>query len=138
MMGRTDDVMNVAGHRFSSAAMEAVLAGHPAVAECAVVGMAEEIKGHVPLGFIVRRVDATLPPADLTQELVTLMRTHIGPVAAFRHVCVVNKLPKTRSGKILRAALRALADGGIPEVPPTIDDPAVLEEIRVLLASMPR
>jgi propionyl-CoA synthetase len=138
VMGRTDDVMNIAGHRFSSAAMEAVLASHPVVAECAVVGMADEIKGHVPLGFIVRRVDATLQPADLTQELLTLMRTHIGPVAAFRHVCVVNKLPKTRSGKILRAALRALADGEIAEVPPTIDDPTVLEEIRVLLASKPR
>lgn len=138
VMGRIDDVMNIAGHRFSSAAMEAVLASHPVVAECAVVGMADEIKGHVPLGFVVRRVDAAIEPSDLAGELVTLMRTHIGAVAAFRQVCVVPKLPKTRSGKILRGALRALADGTIPEVPPTIDDPAVLEEIRAALASMPR
>jgi propionyl-CoA synthetase len=136
VMGRTDDVMNIAGHRFSSAAMEAVLASHPAVAECAVVGMADEIKGHVPLGFVVQRVDALLEPTVLREELVTLMRTHIGAVAAFRHVCLVPKLPKTRSGKILRAALRSLADGGQPEVPPTIEDPAVLEDIRALLGTM--
>jgi propionyl-CoA synthetase len=133
VMGRTDDIMNVAGHRFSSAAMEAVLASHPAVAECAVVGMVDEIKGHVPLGFVVRRVDAVLEPTVLKDELVMLMRSQIGAVAAFRHVCVVPKLPKTRSGKILRAALRTLADGGDPEIPPTIEDPGVLEDIRALL-----
>lgn len=136
VMGRTDDVMNVAGHRFSSAAMEAVLASHPAVAECAVVGMTDEIKGHVPFGFVVRRVDATLEPTALKEELVTLMRSHIGAVAAFRHVCVVPKLPKTRSGKILRAALRSLADGSKLEIPPTIEDPGVIEDIRAMLGSM--
>jgi propionyl-CoA synthetase len=136
VMGRTDDIMNVAGHRFSSAAMEAVLASHPAVAECAVVGMADDIKGHVPIGFVVQRVDAELELPALKEELVTLMRNRIGAVAAFRQVCVVPKLPKTRSGKVLRAALRTLADGGTPEIPPTIEDPGVLDEIHALVKSI--
>jgi len=133
VMGRTDDVMNVAGHRLSSAALEAALARHVDVAECAVVGVADAIKGQVPLGLVVLKAGVSRPPQILAQELIELVRSHIGPVASFHDVRFVARLPKTRSGKILRATIRALADGGTPAVPATIDDPTVLEEIRETL-----
>jgi propionyl-CoA synthetase len=133
VMGRTDDVINVAGHRLSSAAIEAVLAGHPEISECAVVGMTDELKGQVPLAFVVLKIDAIGDAAIRTQELIARVRAQIGPIASFRNVCVVPKLPKTRSGKILRATLRKLAEGDTSEVPATIEDPRVLEDIRRLL-----
>jgi propionyl-CoA synthetase len=129
VMGRTDDVINVAGHRLSTGAMEEVLASHPDVAECAVVGVKDELKGQLPLGLAVLKAGVNRPPAEIEQELVGLVRARIGPVAAFRTAHVVARLPKTRSGKILRAAIRRIADGEPGPVPPTIDDPAALEEI---------
>ncbi len=133
VMGRTDDVINVAGHRLSTGAMEEVLASHPDVAECAVVGAADDLKGQVPLGLVVLKAGANRDAADVARELVALVRERIGPVAAFKDARVVSRLPKTRSGKILRAAIRKLADGVDAPVPPTIDDPAILDEIRVVL-----
>jgi len=135
VMGRTDDIINVAGHRLSTGAMEEVLASHPDVAECAVVGVADEIKGEIPLGLIVlkagvRRADAT------PDELVRLVRERIGPVAAFRTAIVVQRLPKTRSGKILRGTVKKIADGVEYRVPPTIDDPTSLDEIAAALATV--
>jgi propionyl-CoA synthetase len=133
VMGRTDDIINVAGHRLSTGAMEVVLAAHPDVAECAVIGAADALKGQTPLGLVVLKVGADRLEADVARELVTLVRERIGPVAAFREVRVVARLPKTRSGKILRGALRRLADGEMAAAPPTIDDPAILDEIRAVL-----
>ena len=111
VMGRTDDVINVAGHRLSTGSMEAVLAGHPAVAECAVIGVADELKGQVPRGLVVLKAGADIAPEDLSAELVALVRAEIGAVAALRRVDVVPALPKTRSGKILRKTMREIADG---------------------------
>jgi propionyl-CoA synthetase len=133
VMGRTDDVINVAGHRLSTGAMEAVLASHPAVAECAVVGVTDELKGQVPRGMVVLKAGADIDPEQLARELVALVRDQIGPVAAFRDVDVVPALPKTRSGKILRRSLRAIVDGTEEPVPSTIEDPAVLEAVRATL-----
>ena len=133
VMGRTDDIINVAGHRLSTGAMEEVLAAHPDVAECAVVGAADAIKRQSPLGLVVLKAGANRDPADVARELVALVRERVGPVAAFKDARVVARLPKTRSGKILRASLRRLADGEAVAAPPTIDDPAILEEIRVVL-----
>ncbi len=133
VMGRTDDIINVAGHRLSTGAMEEVLASHPDVAECAVVGAADALKGQLPLGLVVLKAGVTREPAVITAELVALVRDRIGPVAAFRDARIVARLPKTRSGKILRASIRRLADGTDGPVPPTIDDPAILDEIRVIL-----
>ncbi|MFT8242841.1 AMP-binding protein [Roseomonas sp. BN140053] len=133
VMGRTDDIINTAGHRLSTGAMEEVLASHPAVAECAVVGRHDPVKGQVPLGLVVLKSGATPDEATLAAELVALVRERIGPVAAFREARVVNRLPKTRSGKILRATLRRIADGEDYPVPPTIDDPQTLEEIAAVL-----
>ncbi len=135
VMGRTDDVINVAGHRLSTGAMEEVLASHPDVAECAVVGAADALKGQVPLGLVVLKSGVTRPEADLVGELVALMRQRIGPVASFKEAFVVARLPKTRSGKILRGSIRRLADGQAAPPPPTIDDPAILDEIRGALAA---
>ncbi|MBM7786821.1 propionyl-CoA synthetase [Tenggerimyces flavus] len=129
VMGRTDDVINVAGHRLSTGSMEAVLAQHPAVAECAVIGVADPLKGQLPRGFVVLKAGVSVQEEDLATELVQLVREQIGPVAAFRTVSVVPALPKTRSGKILRRTMREIADGGTPNVPSTIEDPAVLETI---------
>jgi propionyl-CoA synthetase len=129
IMSRTDDIINVAGHRLSTGGMEEVLAGHPDVAECAVVGVADEIKGEVPVGFVVTKAGVDRPEADLVRELVERVREAIGPVASFRVALVVARLPKTRSGKILRGAMKKLADGGDPGIPATIDDPAILPEI---------
>jgi len=136
VMGRTDDIINVAGHRLSTGAMEEVLASHPDVAECAVVGVADEIKGEIPLGLIVLKAGAQRPPGAIADELVASVRERIGPVAAFRTAVVVQRLPKTRSGKILRGTIKKIADGKEYRVPPTIDDPASLDEITATLATV--
>jgi len=133
VMARTDDIINVAGHRLSTGAMEEVLAAHPDVAECAVVGAADALKGQVPLGFVVLKKGAATPPAEVAKECVQLVRDRIGPVAAFKSACVVARLPKTRSGKILRATMRKIADDEAFKTPATIDDPAILEEIKTAL-----
>ena len=133
VMGRTDDIINVAGHRLSTGAMEEVLAGHPAVAECAVIGAADPLKGQTPLGLVVLKSGITTPHAEICRELVALVRDRIGPVASFRDARVVLRLPKTRSGKILRATIRRIADGEVVAVPPTIDDPLILDEIGAVL-----
>ena len=134
IMGRTDDLINVAGHRLSTGQMEEILSGHPDVAECAVIGAADGLKGQVPLGFVVLKFGVVRPEAVLVAELVARVRETLGPVAAFRHAVVVARLPKTRSGKILRASIRRLADGQPANPPPTIDDPAALIDIEAALA----
>ncbi|MDT7951316.1 MAG: AMP-binding protein [Acetobacteraceae bacterium] len=134
VMGRTDDIINVAGHRLSTGSLEEVLASHPDVAECAVVGAADPLKGQTPLGLVVLKAGVNRQEADIAAELVALVRERIGPVAAFKDARVVARLPKTRSGKILRGSIRKIADGEAAPVPPTIDDPAALEEIRAALA----
>ena len=133
VMGRTDDIINVAGHRLSTGAMEEVLAAHPDVAECAVIGAADAIKGQSPIGLVVLKAGVDRPEADIARELVALVRARIGPVAAFKDARVVARLPKTRSGKILRASIRRIADGQDAAPPPTIDDPAILGEIAAVL-----
>jgi propionyl-CoA synthetase len=130
VMGRTDDVINVAGHRLSTGSMEAVLAAHEAVAECAVIGIADPLKGQLPRGFVVLKAGVTADPDDIAQELVAMVREEIGAVAAFKEVTVVGGLPKTRSGKILRKTMREIADGKEAPVPSTIEDPAVLDTLR--------
>ncbi|AOL23997.1 propionyl-CoA synthetase [Erythrobacter litoralis] len=134
VMARIDDVINVAGHRLSSSAMEEVLVAHPAVAECAVIGMADELKGQVPVGFVVLKSGSDMPEDALAAELIAAVRAAIGPVAAFKRVHVLSRLPKTRSGKILRKTIREIADGEEPKVPPTIEDAAVLGEIEEIFA----
>ncbi len=138
VMGRVDDVINVAGHRLSTGAMEEVIATHPDVAECAVVGMADELKGQVPLGFVVLKAGVDRAADDIGAELVALMRERVGAVAAFKDTRVVARLPKTRSGKILRATMRAIADDQPYQVPSTIDDPVILDEIAASLGKVPR
>jgi propionyl-CoA synthetase len=138
VMGRSDDVINVAGHRLSTGAIEAALATHPAVAECAVIGVPDELKGSVPYGLVVLKAGADVDPAQLTTELVAAVRRDIGPVAAFRDVVVVDALPKTRSGKILRKTMRGIAAGKDEPTPPTIEDATVLDRLRpVLLGRVP-
>jgi propionyl-CoA synthetase len=129
IMSRVDDIINVAGHRLSTGAMEEVLAGHPDVAECAVVGVADALKGEIPVGFVVTKAGVSRSEAELAKQLVERVREHIGPVAAFKLAMVVTRLPKTRSGKILRGTMKKIADGAEYGVPATIDDPAVLSEI---------
>jgi propionyl-CoA synthetase len=136
IMSRIDDVINVAGHRLSTGAMEEVLAGHPDVAECAVFGVADALKGQLPLGLVVLKAGVTRPHAQVLQELVDRVRQHIGAVAAFRHVTVVARLPKTRSGKVLRATMRAIADSERYNMPATIDDPRALDEIADALRTL--
>jgi propionyl-CoA synthetase len=133
VMGRTDDVINVAGHRLSTGSMEAVLAAHPAVAECAVIGVRDSLKGQLPRGFVVLKAGVEISEETLRAELVAAVRKEIGPVAAFRDVSVVDGLPKTRSGKILRKTMRGIADGRDEPVPSTIEDPAVLDALRPVL-----
>lgn len=133
VMSRLDDVMNVAGHRLSTGGMEEVIASHPAIAECAVLGKKCEIKGHQPIGLAVLKSGFDIDPAILEKDVVALIREKIGPVASFRTLKVVQRLPKTRSGKILRATLRKIADGEDFSTPATIDDPAILDEIRAVL-----
>ncbi len=129
VMTRTDDIINVAGHRLSTGGMEEVLASHPDVAECAVIGVADDLKGQVPLGFLVLKDGVAKPHDQIVAEVVAMVRERIGPVAAFKVATVVHRLPKTRSGKILRGTMQKIADGQDPAVPATIDDPAILGEI---------
>jgi len=133
VMTRTDDVINVAGHRLSTGAIEEVLASHPAVAECAVTGIHDELKGQVPMGFLCLKAGVAESAEQIQAEAVDLVRQRIGPVAAFKRATVVKRLPKTRSGKILRGTLRAIVDGEPYSVPATIDDPAILEEIAAVV-----
>ncbi|QEL25621.1 propionyl-CoA synthetase [Bosea sp. F3-2] len=133
IMGRTDDIINVAGHRLSTGGMEEVLAAHPAVAECAVVGIRDALKGEQPCGFVVLKAGVSQSPAEVEKELVALVRERIGPVAAFKLAVTVNRLPKTRSGKILRATMKKIADGEDYAVPATIEDAGVLDEIGTAL-----
>ncbi len=136
IMSRTDDVINVAGHRLSTGAMEEVLAAHPDVAECAVVGVADALKGEVPLGLVVLKAGAGRTRQELVPELVALVRERIGPVASFKLAALVKRLPKTRSGKIVRGTIKKIADGTEYRVPATIDDPAILDEITADLAAL--
>ena len=129
VMGRTDDIINVAGHRLSTGGMEEVLASHPDVAECAVLGVKDQLKGEVPCGFIVLKSGVNRPPAEIEKECIALIREKIGPVAAFKLVITVARLPKTRSGKILRGTIKKIADGESWTMPATIEDPKVLDEI---------
>ena len=129
VMSRTDDIINVAGHRLSTGGMEEVLASHPDVAECAVLGIKDELKGEVPCGFIVLKSGVNRPPTEIEKECIALIREKIGPVAAFKLAITVARLPKTRSGKILRGTIKKIADGDTWTMPATIDDPAVLDEI---------
>ncbi len=136
IMARTDDVINVAGHRLSTGAMEEVLASHPDVAECAVVGVTDQLKGQLPLGFLCLNAGAGREHSDVVGEVVKLVRDKIGPVAAFKLAVVVDRLPKTRSGKILRATMVSIADGKDYKMPATIDDPAILDEIAGALKTL--
>ncbi|TKD26317.1 propionyl-CoA synthetase [Rhodobacter capsulatus] len=136
IMARTDDVINVAGHRLSTGAMEEVLASHKDVAECAVIGVADELKGQLPMGFLCLTKGCTRPHAEVIKECVRLVRDQIGPVAAFKLAVVVDRLPKTRSGKILRGTMAKIADGLEYKMPATIDDPAILDEITAALQAI--
>jgi propionyl-CoA synthetase len=129
IMARTDDVINVAGHRLSTGGMEEVLAGHPDVAECAVIGVADALKGQLPMGFLCLSAGVNRPHDEIVAEVIARVRDQIGPVAAFKLALVVDRLPKTRSGKILRATMAAIADGRDYKMPATIDDPAILDEL---------
>ncbi|MEA5458878.1 propionyl-CoA synthetase [Arcicella sp. LKC2W] len=133
VMGRVDDVINVAGHRLSTGAMEEIIASHPAVAECAVLGIADELRGQRPIGFVVLKDSQLIDDKILENETITLIRDKIGAIAFYRNTILVKRLPKTRSGKILRKVIRQLADGEQFTVPSTIDDPAILEEIKQVL-----
>jgi len=134
VMARTDDIINVAGHRLSTGQMEEVLSRHPAVAECAVIGVADELKGELPLGLLVLKAGVTLSHAEVVKQVVAAVRDTIGPVAAFKEAIVVQRLPKTRSGKILRGTMKKIAEGRPAPIPATIEDPTVLDEIRAALA----
>ena len=136
IMSRVDDIINVAGHRLSTGAMEEVLSAHPDIAECAVVGVADEIKGEIPVGFAVTKAGVTRSEGDITRELVEMVRERIGPVASFKVVTLVKRLPKTRSGKILRGTMKRIADGAEFTTPATIDDPAILGEIAECLKAL--
>jgi propionyl-CoA synthetase len=136
IMSRIDDVINVAGHRLSTGAMEEVLAGHADVAECAVIGVADPLKGQLPLGLVVLKSGVTRSQREVLQELVDRVRQQIGAVASFRHVTIVARLPKTRSGKVLRGTMRAIADSQAYNVPPTIDDASTLDEIAAALRAL--
>lgn len=136
IMARTDDVINVAGHRLSTGGMEEVLAAHPDVAECAVIGIADELKGQLPVGFVCLTNGVNRPHEEVVKEVIASVRDRIGPVAAFKLAVVVDRLPKTRSGKILRATMVKIANGEDFKVPATIDDPAILDEIREALRSL--
>ena len=136
IMARTDDVINVAGHRLSTGAMEEVLASHEDVAECAVIGVSDELKGQLPLGFLCLNKGCNRPHDEIVKEVVKLVRDKIGPVAAFKLAVVVDRLPKTRSGKILRGTMVKIADGESYKMPATIDDPAILDEIAVALKTL--
>ncbi|WP_417523118.1 propionate-CoA ligase PrpE [Marinovum sp.] len=136
IMARTDDVINVAGHRLSTGGMEEVLAGHPDVAECAVIGVTDQLKGQLPVGFLCLNAGCSRTPEEICAEVVKLVREKIGPVAAFKLAVVVDRLPKTRSGKILRGIMVKIADGADYKMPATIDDPAILDEIKAALQTL--
>jgi len=136
VMSRTDDVINVAGHRLSTGAIEEVLAAHSDVAECAVIGVADPLKGQLPVGFLVLKAGVDRDPAEIVAETVALVRERVGPVAVFKKAVVVGRLPKTRSGKILRATMRRIADHEDFNVPATIEDPDVLDEMQAALKSI--
>ncbi len=133
IMARTDDVINVAGHRLSTGGMEEILAGHPDVAECAVIGVADPLKGQLPMGFLCLNRTCDRPAQEITAEAIAMVRDRIGPIAAFKLALVVERLPKTRSGKILRATMAQLADGADFRMPATIDDPKILDELRAAM-----
>lgn len=133
--GRIDDIINVAGHRLSTSSMEEVLAQHPDVAECAVIAVEDQLKGHIPVGFVVLKAGADHEESDLEKELIGMVRQKIGPVAAFKRAVIAKRLPKTRSGKILRKIMRAIADKRPYSPPSTIEDPAVLDELKTLMHS---
>ncbi|MBT4589344.1 MAG: AMP-binding protein, partial [Rhodospirillaceae bacterium] len=136
VMSRTDDIINVAGHRLSTGAMEEVLSAHPDVAECAVIGVADDLKGQLPLGFLVLSAGVEREHGDIITEVVQMVREQIGPVAAFKTAAVVARLPKTRSGKILRGTMQKIADGEDYKMPATIEDATVLPEIEQALAAL--
>ena len=134
-MGRTDDVINIAGHRLSTGEMEEVVAQHPAVAECAVIGVKDSLKGQLPVGMVILKDGQDITDADLHQDIKKALVANIGPIACFKDTLIVPRLPKTRSGKILRKILRNMADGQAYTVPSTIDDPACLDEMHGLMQS---
>src|ERR1700742_2591975 len=133
VMGRTDDIINVTGHRLSTGGMEEILAAHADVAECAVLGIHDAIKGEVPCGFLVLKAGVTRKPSEVEQEIVALVREKLGPVAVFKLAITVARLPKTRSGKILRGTIKKIADGDPWTMPATIEDPKALDEISAAL-----
>jgi len=133
IMGRIDDVIIVAGHNLSTGSIEQALASHPDVAECAVFGVKDPLKTQLPVGLVVLKTGMRREPAVIVEELIQIVREQVGPVASFKQVSVVSRLPKTRSGKVLRGTMRQIADGEPYRVPPTIDDPATLDEVRVAL-----
>lgn len=133
VMGRVDDVINVAGHRLSTGEMEEIISKHPDVAECAVIGVYDSLKGQLPVGLVVLKSNVVRKEDEIAQELVKMIRENLGPIACFKKACVVSRLPKTRSGKILRGTMRRIADGSEVVIPPTIDDPATLKEIEEAL-----
>ncbi|MFC5348707.1 AMP-binding enzyme, partial [Azospirillum lipoferum] len=136
VMARTDDIINVAGHRLSTGAMEEALSSHKDVAECAVIGVADDLKGQVPLGFVCLKAGVTRPHEEIVKEVVQLVREQIGPVADFKRALVVDRLPKTRSGKILRGTMQKIADSQDYKMPATIDDPGILPEIADALKTL--
>ena len=136
IMSRTDDIINVAGHRLSTGGMEEVIAAHPDVAECAVIGVADALKGEVPLGTIVLNAGVERNNEEIIKEVIQLVRDKIGPVASFKIATVVKRLPKTRSGKVLRGTMKKIADGDTYRMPATIDDPTILNEISEDLAAL--
>ena len=135
-MSRTDDIINVAGHRLSTGGMEEVLTSHPDVAECAVIGVADQLKGQLPVGLLILKTGAEKQTGEIIEECIQLVRDQIGPVAAFKKAAVVSCLPKTRSGKILRGTMQKIADNEEFRLPATIEDPASLEEIDEALQKM--
>jgi propionyl-CoA synthetase len=135
VMARTDDIINTAGHRLSTGQIEEVVAGHPDIAECAVVGIADSLKGQVPAAFVVLKSGVSRPAADIEAEIAAKVRQEIGAIASLKLAVIVQRLPKTRSGKILRGTMRQIADGEPARVPPTIDDAAILDELAGILRS---
>ena len=133
IMSRTDDIINVAGHRLSTGSMEEVLAAHPKVAECAVIGVYDQLKGQLPMGLVVLNSGVETGQDSIIKELIESVRHDIGPVAAFKKVIILKRLPKTRSGKILRSTMKKIADGETYNIPATIDDPEILSEIKIYL-----
>jgi len=136
IMSRTDDIINVAGHRLSTGAMEEVLASHPDIAECAVIGVADALKGEVPIGLVVLKSGVVREHKDIVSELIQIVRDRVGPVASFKKATIVKRLPKTRSGKIVRGTIKKIAEGTEYIIPPTIDDPATLDEISASLKTL--